>query len=160
MEKIFKKMFDEAIRCLDWDVIMSFYDSNDYESAYFKKRRGRGGITKDSIRKELRNLVDFVLTNDISRFEAEQWIIISKKNEGDLGGMLEIIFAPTKSCAFEKEDDYPTEEEINQDAYEVEVLQELLDKSVREENYELSAVLRDRINKIKKANKQMVKVLR
>lgn len=160
MEKNFKKMFDEATRCLNWDVIMNFYESSDKESVFLKKSRGRGGITKENIRKELRNLVEFVISSDLSRFEADQWIILCKKNEGDLGAMLEIIFAPTKSCAFENEVDYPTEEEATQDAYEIEVLTELLNKSVKEENYELSAVLRDRINKIMKANKQMVKVLK
>lgn len=160
MEKTIKKMFNEAVRCLNWDIIMNFYESNDQESFFLKKRRGRGGLSKDSIRKELKNLVEYVHNNDISRFEADQWIIMYKKGDGDLGAMLEIIFAPTKGCSFENEVEYPTEEEATQDAYEVEVLTELLEKSVKEENYELSAVLRDRINKINKANKQMAKVLK
>lgn len=157
MDKSFKKIFEEAIRCLNWEVIMGFYANNDYESAFLKKRKGSGSITKDQIKKELMNLVEFVLANNVNRFEADQWIIVCKM-EGDLGNMIEIIFAPTKGCAFEGEPDYPTEDEALQDKYELDVLQELLDKSVLDENYELSAVLRDRMNKLKKHIKSLSKM--
>lgn len=150
MEKKFKKIFDEASNCLNWEVIMNFYEAAEYESTFIQKKRNQK-ISKDHVKKELMKLVNFVLTNETTRFEADQWIIIYKNN-GELGNMLEIIFCPTKGCAFEKEPDCRMEEEeADTEAQEQMVLKDMLDKSVEDENYELSAVLRDRIKRIDKS---------
>lgn len=153
MDKKSKKMFNDAFNNLSWNVILNFYESSEYESDFIKKHgkskskiglanHVRTSITKNLVKEELTNLLEFMLTNNISHFETDRWILICDAE------MLEIIFAPTKGRGFNgKYEVKPEDEDINYD--EIGILQELLDKSVSEENFELSAVLRDRINDLK-----------
>ncbi len=137
------KLINEAINCLKWDVILNFYAeaANMYDS---DKRYS----SKESITKELRNVCLFVIQNNMSDFDQEQFIILWK-DDSEFGGKLEIMFVPSRSCAYEREvETVPAE--LDSDKIEHEVMLELLEKSVKAENYELSAVLRDKIKKVKK----------
>lgn len=137
------KLINEAINCLKWDVILNFYaeTANSFE---YDKKYG----SKESITNELRNVCRFVIENNMSNFDQEQFII-SWKDDSEFGGKLEIMFVPSRACAYEREvETVPAE--LDSDKIEHEVMLELLEKSVKAENYELSAVLRDRIKKVKK----------
>lgn len=153
MDKKIKRVIEEAMSCLDWDVIMSFYQSSDYELK-FTKRRERKTVTKDFIKKELRSTVTFVIESGISKFEADQWIINWRTSDDELGHMLEIIFAPTKGCSFENEGEYLTEEELSTEVQTKDHLTSLLAQKVKEEDYELAAVLRDQIKSLDRRIKQ------
>lgn len=140
-------MISEAINCLNWNVIMTFYNNEDVKDGGHKQ------VTIEKVKKELRDISRFAIENNITEVDHVQWIILYKNNETDgkngLGSRLEIIFVPTRAASFEDEFKIAEEEE-DIDAMEMEILEELLEKSVKDERYELSAVLRDRMKKVKK----------
>lgn len=147
-------MVDEAIRCLNWDVIMEYYREHDYYEIGVKKGKKtdrHNKVTKDFLVKDLKNILNFVITNNITEFDHDQWFILFKNVEtkDGLGAKLEVLFAPTRGVSFEEEFK-PEAEEVDQNMEEKGVLEDLLKKSVQEENYELSAVLRDQIKKVDK----------
>lgn len=157
MDKKLKEMMNEAIRCLNWDIILDYYSIHDYFEIGIKKRKNvtktHKGVTKDFLIKELKSIITFVIDGGLHEFDHDQWFIIYRNYEeigkNGLGARLEILFSPTKSVAFESEVRMP-DEDTDSTVMERDVLIKLLNKSVTEENYELSAVLRDRIKKVDK----------
>ena len=159
MEKKITQMIDEAIRCLNWDVIMEYYREHDYYEIGAGKKIKRipkvprtDKLTKDFLVKDLKHILNFVINNNIQEFDHDQWFILFKnykmETKDGLGTKLELLFAPTRGVAFEEE--FKEVVEIDPNVQEKEALEELLSKSVHEENYELSAVLRDQIKKVTK----------
>ena len=138
MDKKTKKIIDEAISCLNWDVILETY--RDYERSDRKKT-----VTIHTIKLDLRNLCRFIIENNINYFDQEQFIVIWRHSEIDnkLGSKLEILYVPTRSCSYTEEF---SDLDADTDAIQVELdaLGRLIDSAVAEENYELAAVLRDR----------------
>lgn len=146
MDKQFKKIIEEAIGCLNWNVIVENY--RDYERIIGKKKRK---TTIDSIKQDLRNLCMFIMDNNISYFDQDQFVIVWRHTDIDykLGSKLEIMFVPTRACAFGEEEYDMRDDEIDATQLELDTLESLLVNSISEENYELAAILRDRIIAIK-----------
>lgn len=147
MDRHLNNLIDEAINCLNWDVIIDNY--RDYEQIVEKKKRP---TTTNSIKTDLRNLCRFMIENNISYFDQEQFIVTWRHSDLDdkLGSKLEILYVPTRSCAYENEAVYEVRDDEAED-YEAELmaLERLLDNAVESENYELAAVLRDRVDAVR-----------
>jgi len=144
MDKQIKKIIEEAISCLNWNVIVENY--RDYEKITGKKRR----TTSDTIKTDLRNLCVFIIENNINYFDQDQFLIIWRHTDNDskLGNKLEIMFVPTRACAFSEDVCAEIDDDIDTTQLELDTLSSLLSKSLKEENYELAAILRDRINTV------------
>lgn len=142
MDKQLKKIIEEAIGCLNWNVIVDNY--RDYERIVGKNKRK---TTMNSIKQDLRNLCAFIMDNNISYFDQDQFVIIWRHTDIDykLGSKLEIMFVPTRACAFGEEEYDMRDDEIDASQLELDTLDSLLSNSISEENYELAAILRDRI---------------
>lgn len=149
----YSKFIDEALKKLNWDHIMKYYESLEVieEDASSKKKKRVRLKTKDvfSVKKELKDLIKFVMSCDINEVEQDNWIISWVKKES--GHTLEIVFTPTRcimsddeSLLFE-EDDQLSSEELERDA-----LENMLKKSIKEENYELSSVIHSILKKMDK----------
>ena len=147
MDKQQKKIIEEAISCLNWTVITDNY--RDYERIIGKKKRK---TTMDTIKQDLRNLCTFIVENNISYFDQDQFVIIWRTTDIDykLGSKLEIMFVPTRASAFGEEEYDLRDDEIDSTQLELDTLESLLANSINEENYELAAILRDRIIAVKK----------
>lgn len=145
MDKQLKKIIDEAISCLNWTVITDNY--RDYEKIVGKKRK----TTMETIKQDLRNLCTFIVENNISYFDQDQFVIIWRTTDIDykLGSKLEIMFVPTRASAFGEEEYDLRDDEIDSTQLELDTLESLLANSVKSENYELAAILRDRIIAVK-----------
>lgn len=147
MDKKYRKIIDEALSCLNWEVIVDTY--KDYERIISKRKRD---TTIDSIKTDLRNLCNFIIENNISYFDQDQFVITWRTTDMDhkLGSKLEIMYVPTRACAFGNEEYEPRLDELGDVEYELQALASLLEGAVAEENYELAAVLRDRIKDVRK----------
>lgn len=147
MDKQLKIIIEEAIGCLNWTVIAENY--RDYERIVGKKKRE---TTVETIKQDLRNLCTFIVENNISYFDQDQFVIIWRTTDIDykLGSKLEIMFVPTRSTAFGEEEYDMRDDEIDSTQLELDTLESLLVNSINEENYELAAILRDRIVAVKK----------
>lgn len=141
MDKQFKRIIDKTISCLNWDVIVQNY--RDCECIIGKKKLH---TTLDSIKKDLYNLCVFIIENNISYFDQDQFIIIWKHTNIDhkLGSRLEIMYVPSRSIVSNEDYEF-RDDEIDDAQLEISALERLLDTSIDEENYELAAILRDRI---------------
>lgn len=150
MDKQLKKTIEEAISCLNWTIIADNY--RDYEKIVGKKKRR---MTVDTIKKDLRNLCHFIIENNISHFDQDQFVIIWRHTDIDhkLGSKLEIMFVPTRACSYGSEEYDLRDDEIDATQLELDTLTSLLSNAINEENYELAAILRDRITIV---NKELV----
>jgi len=147
VDKKYRKIIDEAISCLNWDVIVQNY--RDYERILGKKKRPTNA---ESIKNDLRNLCKFIIENNITYFDQDQFVITWRHSDIDfkLGSKLEIMFVPTRSVAYSEEEEYDLrDDEIDSAKMELDTLTRLLESSIEEENYELAAILRDRIEAVK-----------
>jgi hypothetical protein len=159
MEKRFNAMINEAIRCLDWTIILDYYSVHDYLEVGMSSRKRKSlakthkGVTKEFLIKELKSILAFVIENDVREFDHDKWYVLFRRDENlrsdGLGAKLEVMFLPTRGVAYEGEFK-PEEEDTDNTKLERNMMLDLLDKSLKEENYELSAVLRDKIKKIDK----------
>ena len=102
MENKIKKLINEAVNCLDWNIIASYY--REFEKRYDNKQVRRE-TTKNEIKREITNICKFVIDNSISYFDQEQFIIMWNADDDEFGGKLEIIFVPTRGSAKEKRED-------------------------------------------------------
>lgn len=145
--KNYSKMIDDVINKLDWDHIMKYYDNKEIDV----KKKGRkvevGLKNVFTIKKELKNLILFVIENNAGEIQHDNWIIYWHIK--DSGNRLEIIFTPTRILYDDSIEDMNIEE--YSETSELKTLNEMLDKSVKEENYELSAVIFSRIKRLKKS---------
>ena len=152
----YSEMVDEVLRGLDWGLIMNFYESGTYIETRKKKKNKDLSIkvTKESIKKELKDLIRFVVDSNAKELHHDQWIIFWRSGEDErnrLGSRLEVAFVPTRFVSFENDtvaDDHAIEPDL--DEMEKETLKDLLTKSIKEENYELSAVIHSRLKKLSK----------
>lgn len=140
----FAKIIDEAFACMNWPLILQHYK----DSELYQKKKS---VSINAIKKDLRNLCMFVMENNISYFDQEQFVIIWNCNDtgSHLGCKLEILFVPVRACSYENEENY-VEEPSESDQAEYEAICRMLDKAVKEEHYELAAVLRDRAKTLEK----------
>lgn len=174
MEKDYTAMINEAIKCLNWAFILKCYSENKLEWFEYndgkkkkpKKIQEKGAPSEAEIKKDLKNIIKFVISHQINEFMIGHWLIfwmdsktfntyIDETQKDDLGSQLEIIFCPSRSISFENEpyleDKYKDLiKDTELDKMELTALKDLLVKSVGEENYELAAVVRDRIKKVQK----------
>lgn len=154
----YSKLIDEVFKRLDWDHIMKYFETQHgdaYEDTTSKKGKKIRVTTKSvfTVKKELRDLVKFVIDSNFNELQHNNWIIFWSNKES--GYRLEIIFTPTRVVLSEN-DNAPEEEDSsvgNPDEIERDVLKEMLVKSIKEENYELSAVIHSRLKKLDKAIK-------
>jgi hypothetical protein len=145
----YSKIIDSVIKKLDWDTIMKYYDYVDYEEGPNKRKRVQiktKGIT--TIKKELRDLIQFVIDGNLNEIQHVNWIISWKNNE--TGFKLDIIFAPVRASITDTSEFVEEECISNSDLAERDVLKDMLNKSILEENYELSAVIHSRLKKLDK----------
>lgn len=152
----YSKLIDEVFKRLDWDHIMRYFETQHgdaYEDTTSKKGKKIRVTTRSvfTIKKELRDLVKFVIDSNFNELQHNNWIIFWSNKES--GYRLEIIFTPTRVVM--SENDTPEEEDLagNPDEIERDVLKEMLIKSIKEENYELSAVIHSRLKKLDKSIK-------
>ena len=147
----YSKLIDEVFKKLDWDHIMKYYETRGEleEDATGKKGKKVRIHTKNilTIKKELKDLVKFVVDSNFSELQHDNWIIFWSNKES--GYRLEIIFTPTRAVMSET-DSIEDEEIFGSDEVERDVLRDMLKKSIREENYELSAVIHSRIKRLDK----------
>ena len=145
----YSKLIDEVFKKLDWDHIMKYYETRgeleeDSSSKKGKKVRVHAKSIL-SVKKELKDLVKFVVDSNFSELQHDNWIIFWTNKES--GYKLEIIFTPTRAVISEK-DNIEDEEIFGSDEVERDVLKDMLKKSIKEENYELSAVIHSRIKRL------------
>ena len=151
METI-QKLIDEVLRKLDWDLIMKYFESTgviEDEPIQSKKRVKRVQLNMKSlftVKKELTDLIKFVIESNFDELQHDNWIISWTKGTGC---RLEVVFTPTRVIITENfdEDDEPI---LNSDIVERDVLTDMLNKAVLEENYELAAVIHSRLKKLDK----------
>lgn len=138
MEKDYSKMIAEIINSLNWDVILAC--NQERVPARFSDKKSE----KPNLKKELKELLGFIIDTNIKHFEHDSWII----NWND--GKLEVLFCPTRSSKNETEIDLENE---STDEQEIRELMELLVKSEREEKYELCAAIKSNIRKLNRIKK-------
>jgi hypothetical protein len=166
--KELNKLVDKTISTLDWDTIFEVNKSfkhgiGDGVTAIpgIKRKSFSDGITKNDIRNELRNLLKYVIENDVNELIYGYWMIFwsnAKHTEAYLNEMmeemddelegeivlnstLEVIWSPQRTyIEYEnpRDSDVISDDEI--------FLNTLLEKSLSEENFELSAKIRDVIS--------------
>ena len=144
--KNYSKMIDVVINKLDWNHIMKYYDNKDVDIKRNGKKIEVDSKSISTIKKELRDLINFVIENNAGEVQHENWIIYWHIK--DSGNRLEIIFTPTR-ILYDDSDEEILDEEYSETT-ELKTLDEMLSKSVKEENYELSAVIFSRIKRLKK----------
>lgn len=154
----YSKLIDEAFKKLNWDHIMKYYDSHgevEEDPTSTKKKRVRLNTKSiTTIKKELKDLMKFAMESNINEIEQDNWIIVWSNK--DVGYRLELIFTPTRAVVSDDEaatfddDDAQSSDEIERD-----VLKDMLKKSIKEENYELSAVIHSRLKRLDKTIKSV-----
>lgn len=155
------KIINDVLKNLDWDLIMSFYSPEPADEYYVKKRGAKTQQLKPKslmdIKKELRDLLSFVIQGGIRELHHDQWIIFWRSGEegetrNNLSSRMEVVFVPTRSVSHGNnpidKDDLHTA--IDLDEIERDTLFTLLKKSIAEENYELCAVISSRLKKLNK----------
>jgi hypothetical protein len=148
----YSKLIDSVFKKLDWNYIMKYFDARgeleEDETTSKKGKRVRVNSKNIvTIKKELKDLVKFVVDSNFNELQHDNWIIFWSNKES--GYRLEIIFTPTRAVMSEK-DNIDEEEIFGSDEVERNVLVDMLNKSIREENYELAGVINSRIKKLDK----------
>ena len=144
----YSKLIDAVLKKLDWDIIMKYYELNAKIEEDTNHKRGKkvrlSQKTQFTVKKELKDLIKFAIDSNFDELQHDNWIVIwSNKN----GFRLEVIFTPTRVTISETEE---IEEDLNSDEVERDVLNDMLKKAIKEENYELAAVIHSRLKKIDK----------
>jgi hypothetical protein len=146
----YSKVVNDAINKIDWNVVKMFY--KELESISTKKKVHFQAKSLADIKKELRNLIEFAIEGNCREVRHDQWIV-SWKDDYKTGTFnLEVFFVACKATTkneVERDDD-----DLNPDLVEQGVLKNMLDKSVREENYELASVIHKRLGKLDKILKK------
>jgi hypothetical protein len=155
--KNYSKLIEDVLKKLDWDHIMKYYENHrDVDDEPIKKGRGKkvsvNVKTVHTVKKELKDLVRFVIESGFTELQHDNWIIFWSNKEN--GWRLEIVFTPTRAVLSENAESAEDADEImNSDEIERDVLSDMLKKSIKEENYELSAVIHSRLKKLDKTIK-------
>lgn len=156
----YSKLIDGVFKKLNWDYIMRYYEMNgDIEEEQPSKKGKKVRVNAKSVhtvKRELKDLVRFVIESNFTELQHDNWIIFWSNKEKN-GYRLEIIFTPSRAMLCENESIEEDEPTMNSDEMERDVLLDMLKKSITEENYELSAVIHSRLKKIDKAIKSASK---
>lgn len=167
-----KEFVNKVINTIDWGLILKFYKmvgrGTGYETTQIPgiKKIPASTITKEDIRKEVLCIVTYVIENDKSEFFYGPWDIswingeweveinsdlMEREDEEEtpifmpiLESSLEISFSPMFVSAKEMVmENYDPEESSSVKKDIGTHLEEELEKSLNEENYELASKLRD-----------------
>ena len=152
MMKNYSKTIDDAINRIDWDVVRTFY--KEFETISIKKKSYYKAKTVPEIKRELRDLITFAIEGNCKELHHDQWIISWDDNFRKGMFSLEVYFVASKSTSIEAIEDEELDEDMGPDMIERGVLISMLDKNVKEENFELAAVIRDRLKKLEKIIKR------
>lgn len=158
----YSKLIDGVFKKLNWEYIMRYYEMNgdiEEEQPNTSKKGKKVRVNAKSIhtvKKELKDLVRFVIESNFNELQHDNWIIYWSNKEKN-GYKLEIIFTPSRAMVSENEPVEEAEDTMNSDEIERDVLRDMLKKSIKEENYELSAVIHSRLKKLDKAIKSSSK---
>lgn len=163
MDKHQKKIVAEALRNLKWDFIMAAL-GDDYKIK--GKPFSKDKHTKESIKKELEDILAYMIASSIEVIELDCWIIkwntVFTRTTGISSApkecqRLEIIFVPHRSII--REDDIlddvemaPTNLEL--DTQEQQALIKILKQAEADENYELCHSIHTRLKKLDKILKK------
>jgi len=151
----YSRIIDAVLKKLDWDYIMKYFDNHggfdDEEISSKRKRIKINSNTKNilTVKKELKDLIQFVIDSSFTELQHDNWIIFYTAK--DSGYKIEVVFTPTRASVSDSLEDEPLETETSSDERERDVLQNMLDKSIKEENYELSAAVFSRLKKLDKS---------
>jgi excinuclease UvrABC helicase subunit UvrB len=134
MNRALRKAVNDALNGLDWNLISEFCSepTDKIKPTEMKK------IMKGAIFTAVQDMID----ENIDEISIAYFTITIKGDESK--HIVSILFTPTKSIGRENPDTGPV---LKTEIY---TLEELLKDAVKDENYELAATLRDRINKLKK----------
>ncbi len=177
MRKDFQKLIEKVIQSLDWDTI---YEVN----KVFKFGVGGGSevipglkrkpysdsLTKNDVKNELKFLLRFVISNDISKFVYGQWMIFWFNQDWDLiwedeegeaieegeeeeykvDSRLEVFYAPQRiSLTIDARPEDPKDPNFADSV----ILNAMLQKALESENYELAGKLQELLDLKKSADK-------
>jgi hypothetical protein len=138
-----KKMVDLVLKKLNWNLVMEYYASNDMKTKAGKR------YSPEAVKKELRDLIKFMMDTNASELHHDPWIIFWNPGNESTKTRLEVAFVPTKAVSM-GEEIVEAEEILTEDEMERIALESLLEKNLATENYELCAVLRDRLKRLGK----------
>ena len=180
MRKDFQKLIEKVIQSLDWDTI---YEVN----KVFKFGVGGGSevipglkrkpysdsLTKNDVKNELKFLLRFVISNDISKFVYGQWMIFWFNQDWDLiwedeegeaieegeeeeykvDSRLEVFYAPQRiSLTIDASPEDPKDPNFADSV----ILNAMLQKALASENYELAGKLQELLD-LKKSTDEVDK---
>lgn len=148
----YSKAIDSAINKIDWDIVKMFY--RELESISQKKKVVFRAKSVPEIKRDLKDLIKFAIEGNCKELRHDHWIISWNDNYKTGTFSLEVFFIASKASAMDEFNAPEVEDELDPDMVEKGVLEEMLVKSVKEENYELSAVIHRRLNKLNKALKK------
>jgi hypothetical protein len=173
--KELNRLVEKTIATLDWDTILEVNKSfkhgiGDGVTAIpgIKRKPFSDNISKNDIKNELKNLLKYVIENDVDELIYGYWMIFwsnAKNSEAFLNEMmedmddelegeiilnstLEVIWSPQRTYI-----EYENSKESDSVNTEETVLNSLLERSLSDENFELSAKIRDLINCINSQKK-------
>ncbi len=166
MRKDFRKLIEKVISSLDWDTIFEIHKVFKFGVGEgsevipgLKRKIFNEDLTKNDVKNELKAILRFVINNDISKFGYGPWmitwfnqdwdIIFNNEGEDDFGedelddiqfdSKLEVIYAPQRICltvnaAPEVKEEISSEESV---------LNRMLKKALKSENYELAGKIQE-----------------
>ena len=180
MNKKNSKLIDRVIAGIDWDLIFDVnkcFKSGVGEGAVaipgIKRKLFNENLTKNDLKNELKSLLKHVIQNDIPELYYGSWMIFWSNSEWadntfklesedpdeemeielefELYSTLEAIYSPHRICVVDSSEKQDPLISINQDP-DVTVLESMLRKAEKLEDYELASKIRDIINLQKSGN--------
>lgn len=160
----FEKMINDVIEDLDWRMILGFYQKLDltwYGKDLLKKNSlQKRNPTIEELQNELRSVCRFAIQKGVEEYVYDNWTIIwldpnnceeDEFFDDDFGCQLEVLFTPTRSLAFENSVEFCEEQEqITHTEMEMVLLEDMLEKALKKEDYESASKYRDKILELKK----------
>lgn len=149
-------------KSLQWDLILEQYYGADYKIKGSKLPKEKSKVTKEHVKKELTDVLDYMLDMQLETLELDHWIIrwtVVLVGESRNWTKLEVIFVPRRVVVQEDElfpddDSAVTINESLLDTQEKLVLEKLLAKAEADENYELCGAIYSRLKKLDKIIKR------
>lgn len=131
MNKNLRKAVNAAINGLDWAIIAEFCadQTGNKKKADIKK----------ALKESIVSAINSMIASDIDEMSITLFTISIRGGEGS--HIVQIAFTPTKSIATEDRSEQTDEEERA-------VIEEMLEKAIKEEKYELAAALRDQLRRV------------
>jgi hypothetical protein len=156
MNKENTKLIEKTISSLDWNSIFDsgkvfkFGVGEDVTTIPgIKKKKFSEEITKNEYKSELKSLLKYVVENDVSELRYGPWMIFWFNGEWDLeeyeeedsflGSSIEVIYSPQRICLANimgKNENKIEESDFDR-------LENMLNKAIDSENYELASKIRD-----------------